>query len=397
MADIDVNAFYYDPLKHDTLIGQLDPFRGAFNQTHRMRAFVEVIVDGLDVTNKLDPYLISVRFQDGGEQKAEIELDDRDGRLPIPPINAPIDISFGWAKESMVRMFEGFIGDVEHGFGRKQGGRRMWIHCIAIAITTRFKEPMQDNAGDGAPPGQKEGKMIGLPDWVQQIGKNGGVDVYVNSIFSKFKQDHWAMNGASPMHEITSLAEKFGAMKQYKGRNRVMFEDPGERGQSCRARWRDNLIGYRVHPWASRSSWGGAQAMSFDKFGGSWLKQFTDKAKSMAGPGAAAAAIGGSPAPAATAGQASQANDGAGGAMDSANIGRGRIVINGEPRAVFDSIVSLEGVRPGVDGDYQIWVAEHIYSRQGYVTWLDVTPFGPALGSRNVWYGYQPRPNPNQG
>lgn len=397
MADIDINAFYYDPLKHDTLIGELDPFRGAYNQTHRMRAFCEVIVDGKDVTEKLDPYLISVRVMDGGDQKIEIELDDRDGRLPIPPFMADLDISFGWAKESMVKMFQGYIDTVEHGFGRKQGGRRMWIHGIAIPTSTRWKEPMQDNQGDGAPPGQKEGKMIGLPDWLNQVAKNGGVTAQISGAFSKIKQDHWAMNGASPMHEIQSLAEKFGAMSQTKGRKQVTFEVPSERGQSCRAVWRDNLIGYRVRPWVSRSSWGGAQAMSFDKFTGGWLKQYTDAAKSMMGPGSQAASIGGSPAPAATEGQASQSNEGAAAAMESNAAGNGRIVINGEPRAQFNSLVSLEGVRPGVDGQYRIWVAEHIYSRQGYVTWLDVTPEMKAEGSRNVWYGYIPRPNPNQG
>lgn len=393
-----VNELHYDPLKRDTLIGELDPFRGAYNQTNRMRAYVEVIVDGVDITNKIEPFLISVRFRDGKEKDCEIEIDDRDGRLPIPPLYAPLQISLGWAREGLYNLFHGTITDLEHGFGRKQGGRRMWVKGKGLNdVETRFKEPMQDVLGQGAPPGQKQGAMHGLPDWIKQIGKNAGVSTYVNSAFSKFKQDHWQMMGASPMHEFTSLADKFGSMLEFGPNNTVSFLVPGERGVSCRAVWRDNLIGYRVRPWEARTSYGGAQSMSFDNMAGEWLKQFTDTAKKAIGPGIAAVAKGGSPGPQATEQSAGQANEGAGTTMDSASSGQGRIVINGEPRAQYASMVSLEGVRPGVDGHYHIWIAEHIYSRQGYVTWLDVTPVAKAEGSNNVWYGFQPRPQPNIG
>ena len=82
----------------------------------------------------------------------------------------------------------------------------------------------------------------------------------------------------------------------------------------------------------------------------------------------------------------------------SSNLGAGRIVINGEPAAKWNSFVILEGVRPGVDGAYLIQVAEHIYSRQGYVTWLDVTPFAKAPAASNVFKTWPlPRPNPNMG
>jgi phage protein D len=69
---------------------------------------------------------------------------------------------------------------------------------------------------------------------------------------------------------------------------------------------------------------------------------------------------------------ASQANDGTqDGALQAQ--GPGRIVINGEPGAQGNCMVTLSGVRPGVDGQYWCQTAEHIYSRhQGYITWLDI-------------------------
>ena len=68
-------------------------------QSQRFRAFVKVIVDGRDVTDRLDPYLVSVLVKDGGTWEAHIELDDRDARLDIPPFNAPLVVELGWTSE----------------------------------------------------------------------------------------------------------------------------------------------------------------------------------------------------------------------------------------------------------------------------------------------------------
>jgi uncharacterized protein len=386
---------YYDPLKRDTLIGALDPFRGSYSQTNRMKAYCIVIVDGIDITSKIEPHLISVRIVDGDQFQCEIEIDDRDAKLPIPPILAQVEVHLGWERESMYKMFNGQIMDFEHGFGRKQGGRRMWVHANGTnTLSTKMKQPMQDNMGEGAPPGQKEGKAVGLTDWFQKVFKNGGVTGSVSG--ADAKRDHWSMFNASPMHTIVQLAEEHGLMHQFSGGNHVKIEPPGMRGVSCHAVWRDNLIGWRVRPFAARSAWKGSMNDVFDAKAGKWDKMVMDKVKSaVGGPGDQAAATGGSPGAANSDSAAQGQNEGAVQAMDSAYPGHGRIVINGEPRAVWNSMVVLEGARPGVDGTYLIWTAEHIYSRQGYVTWLDVVPFYKAEGRLNVYYGWLPRPQPN--
>ena len=384
----------YDPLKRDTVITQ-DPFYGAYTQTNRMRAYCEVYIDGINITYKLDPHLISVRIVDGSDLSCEIEIDDRDGRLPIPPVQALVEVRLGWQRESMFKSFEGKLSDFEHGFGRKQGGRRMWVKANGWdTLGTKIKQPMDDNQGAGVPPGQDKGEEIPLTDWVKKIIKNaGGTPGVINPFFEKFRRDHWGMMGASPLHQITQLAEEFGAMVQWKNGNKVDWLLPGERGLSCRAVWRDNLIGWRVRPFQSRTAYQGAQAQYFDPKKGTWVKSILD-ATGVLGPTKLATARGGAPGPAATFMAAAQQNDSA----DTMGYGAGRIVINGEPAARFDSVVSLEGARPGVDGHYVIWVAEHIYSRQGYVTWLDVRPHEEAKGGANVFDAWPlPRPNPNKG
>jgi phage protein D len=389
--------FDYDPLKRDTLI-DTDPFQGSKSQTNRMRAYCDVWIDGINITNRIEPHLISVRIVDGTKKTCELEIDDRDALLPIPPLIAAVEVLLGWKRESMFKMFKGTIKDFEHGFGRKQGGRRMWVHAEGTnVLTTRLKEPMNDNMGEGAPPGQKEGKKIPVTTWIQKVAKNGGASADVNNYFAKFTRDHWQMMGESPLHKIESLGEELGAEVQWGEGNKLFFEVPGQRGKSCEAVWGDNLIGWRVFPFSAHSAHKGAKHSVFDNIKGQWNQ--IEKSFDNAGtPAANAAATGGPPSPANTESAANQANEGASTGADSAFAGVGRIVINGEPAAQWNSFVLLKGARPGVDGMYRIVVAEHIYSRQGYVTWLDVYPHRKASGSDNIYKAWPlPRPALNVG
>lgn len=384
----------YDPLKSNTLIA-LDPFQGAYNQRARMRAFCVVILNGTDITNKLEPHLISVRIVDGDELQCEIEVDDRDALVPIPPIGAKVKVDIGWAREQMFRTFDGEIKDVEYGIGRKQGGRRMWIHANGFGTTkSKMKEPMQMNLGEGAPPGDKEGQKHGLNDWIGKLAAAGGGSAQISSAFAAIKQDYWGAMSASPIHQIIQEGLKVGAMVQGTAGNVINFEKPGERGVSCRAVYRDNLIGCRLKPFAARPVHGASQSDSFDAKKGEIVKSVMTGLTEGKGPAAGVEAAGGAPGPEATQGNSEQANQGAADGQDGSGLGHGRIVIQGEPRATWNSLVTLVGVRPGVDGNYIIQVAEHIYSRQGYVTWLDVTPDGSDKSTASV-LGNWPLPNPN--
>src|SRR6516164_2965129 len=119
-------------LQDPALFDPADPRNfGDFKQARRLKAACKIEIGGMDVTSKLEPFLVSLRVVCGVQMEdynAEVELDDRDGRLPIPPINSPVKISLGWENEALGLVFDGVTHDVEHGFGRKQGGRRMWIN-----------------------------------------------------------------------------------------------------------------------------------------------------------------------------------------------------------------------------------------------------------------------------
>ena len=398
MAEAPPYGFSFDPFKNDSIIGQLDPFIGSVTQTHRMRAFVRIMVAGVDITHKIYPHLISVRVRDEWpEPSAEIEIDDRDGKMPLPPLDGAVTIALGWQSETMVTVFDGVVHDFEHGFARKQGGRRMWVHCGGLSYqSTQAREPMQDHAGAGAPPGKSEGEMIGLPTFIQQAAKNSGISPAINSVLANIKQDYWHQANESFMHMIQSMGEKFGFVPQFTQGNKLTIETKGEGGLSCHAAWRDNLIAWRVKPFAARSTFTAGTQQWFDHLLSQW--NFNKQNFGLKGPFGAGNS---NQQPQASAATESGAGNELGGmqAQAESQEGNGRIVINGEPNAKHNSYVMLTGARPGVDGLYWIQTAEHNYSRHGFITTLEVQTEGNAPDSQNVGRAFEgfdlPRPQPN--
>ena len=143
----------------------------------------------------------------------------------------------------------------------------------------------------------------------------------------------------------------------------------GKKKGTIDAIWGVNLIAYRVHPWIARSTYGSASQNYFSTAKGMW-KTLTKKF-GLTEPWNQSSQVFKPPIPAPNSSEGGQLNDGVAGGFWP---GGGRIVINGEPAAEFQSHVMVKGARPGVDGSWRIVSAEHRYSRTGYITWLEVIP-----------------------
>jgi hypothetical protein len=363
-----------------------DPFNvggGGPVQTGRLRAYVKIIISGmpaigvdgpLDITSALEPYLLSVRVRDGivNGYGAEIELDDRDARLPIPPIGATVDIEMGWLGEGSYKVYEGQVQDVEHGFARKEGGRKMWIHCGPDQLS-KGKDPQQNHTGDGAEPGQQEGKPVKLMDALQKAASAAGHSIALAPKLQSLTRDYVAQANESFYHFGNRIADEIGGFFRVVGGTKGEINTTQEMASGAQptviAQWGYNLISWRVKPLAARPAWGGNNQQYFDTLKGQW-KLFAGKT-GLPDPWGFASSVFQLPRPAANASNAQQDNDGTTASI-MAGQGPGRIVINGEPRAHGGGHVVLIGARPGVDGTYWIEMAEHLYSREGYVTWLDV-------------------------
>jgi hypothetical protein len=159
------------------------------HQGPRRNAYVKISVAGQDVTSRFAPYLISVQVitVEGGQDKCNIELDDRNAELIIPGDSAAIQVVMGWHHEgpriinvgaSMAALqpsrfeleqeaafggpgaevvFEGHLANCESGFGRKGGGRRLWLECEAGMPKGKAKENQNDSIGEGKKRGGEEG------------------------------------------------------------------------------------------------------------------------------------------------------------------------------------------------------------------------------------------------
>jgi phage protein D len=354
-------------------------------QSQRYRAYCQVIVAGQDVTDKLNPYLVSVLVRDTSSWEAHIELDDRDARLPIPPFNAPLVISLGWTSENSYQVFKGNVADIEHGFGRKLGGRRMFVHAFGWQQGSAVKTPFQDHAGEGAPPGQLEGTKIPFAQAAQQFAGNAGMTVDVGPSFLGTVRDYWSMNNESTMQFFSRHADELGALTRIEGNNIIFYGRNDFNKPNIQAVWANNLISWRIRPFAARTIWSGSSQQYFDHMLGQWTEAANQFG--LASPfGGWATAIFKLPTPAPNASVASQTTAG-NAAKANMYPGDGRVIINGEPQANWGGTVTIVGARPGVDGTYYIMGADHSWSRQGYVTTLEVVP-DVAAAANNISTGY---------
>lgn len=256
----------------------------------------------------------------------------------------------------------------------------MWVHAHAVNYLGDAKTPMQNTQGEGAEPGQKEGKMMPDVGFLQDCAKNAGCTFSSSDL--KGGKDFHSQTGESMIHLAQRYAQAAGGVSYWSGGDNVqIFLKQTVRG-FVTARWSDYLIACRVRPMAARGAWGGGSQQHYDSQAGNWMQ--TAKQFGLGQPWGQAEGTFSPAAPAPNAGDAGSDNSG-NSERASMEPGFGRIIINGEPAARFWGQVELIGVRPGVDGVYRIWSAEHVYDRrQGYVTWLEVQIEASAAGSANV-------------
>jgi uncharacterized protein len=397
VVDASIAAAFGAPFK--------DPFGGSPVQSNRLRAYCKINIDGLsgsvDVTSRLQPFLLSVRVRNGiggvSDYTAEIELDDRDARLPIPPLGAHVTIDLGWISENAYQVFDGTVQDVEHGFARKQGGRRMWIQCSGENHMGAGKDPMQGHTGEGAQGGENEGSPIKILDALTKAAGNAGHSFQIAPKFASLTRDYVSQNNESFYHFGNRIADEIGGFFRVVGGTRAMINAADEMADGAYptviAQWGYNLISWKVHPMMARPAWSGSNQQFFDHLKGQW--NTIAGQVGMKSPWGAVTSLFALPQPAANASNADQDNSGQADGI-AAGTGPGRIVINGEPRAKGGGYVQLSGARPGVDGLYHIDTAEHLYSREGYVTWLDVYIMTKGSGSTvdGTQYKIASRDNP---
>jgi phage protein D len=392
-------------------------------QGYRRRAFCQIIVDGQDVTDRFDPYLISVQVVDNidVEDLCNIELDDRNAQLSIPEDDANVVVKLGWAGEGpriplfrqeqvdesghligydydvlptdippgelpfeasgMLIVFNGYVHNVESGFSRRSGGRRLWIEAKGTHAKANDKTPDMKSWGSGAEAVGNEaqsgatGGGIPLSQVLGDAAAKAGMGLQISPSLGNISRSFWMMN-ESPRHFAERIAHEIGGQVKMAGNQMIMtsatdgLNIDGQMMPLIAVEWGVNLISWRIKPYVARSQYKAARSKFFEIFKGSWEQTKGDIGGSTPFGNAAATAMRFGAAP------NKQVGDHYNGGMSAESElkrGTGWVLFNGEPTARAGAAVQIIGARPGVDGNFKIKQAEHNYIRSGgYTTRCDL-------------------------
>ena len=385
------------------------------HQGPRRHAWCQILVNGNDISTVIFPYLISVQVRDnleGGMDECHIELDDRNAELAIPPDGAELQVCLGWMGEGprlpdygrqsaaggqgslqmsdeerqqeapwggpgLELVFDGWVTNVESGFGRRGGGRRLWIDGEGANSKGLAKEKQTAFMGEGKEDDSNPegGKKIPLQDMMTKVFGMAGMSVVMSPEMKKISRDYWHAND-SPMNFGKRMADEVGGFFKIVKNTAILVgktegvNADGDEMPTIEAIWGINLIGWRIKPYVSRPQYGEAAAQHFDAFKGLWTQV---KGGITGGtPHGGTAAIAHAVNTVADKATAEQTNSGTG-AESKSKRGIGWVLLNGEPNAKANGFIRIEGARPGIDGMYTMTEVEHNYTRGvGYTTRVNV-------------------------
>jgi hypothetical protein len=385
-------------------------------QAFHRHAYCSITVAGMNVTGKLTPFLISVRVLLTNKEvsRCDLEIDDRNAEMGLPPPGTTIQVDLGWAAsgpdilpevsptpdrfaqpplayEGGSRIvFTGVIQETEHGYARGGGGRRLWITGFIPDLLNEGKSPGMESHGEGDPDDSGQGQGVPFSDVVSSLAKKGGFNAVVEGSIGGLKRDSWSV-AASPYAWIHQMAEELGAKVRpdpQSGNTLIIEPRRAYPEGTVEAVAGMNLIASRIKPYIPRPQWADAKRDFFDIPKGSWMDTIKKISNGLPfGQAAARFATPGAAAPNKDVGGQQSSGDGE---ESSASAGTGWILMNGEPDARLSGRVTLDGVRPGVDGNYGITEVEHTYSRRGFTTRVSVDdPSGAGLSDAFRSYGWQ--------
>lgn len=152
-----------------------------------------IMANGADVTAVLRDRLVSLEAIDEDGLKAdrlEIELDDRDGRIAWPEIEAVLELSLGYAETGLVRIgayaVDGLAGE----------GPRQTMRVTAKAVDMK--------AGARAPKTRAWADAT-LGDIVRKIAAEAGLDAAVGEAVAAIRWPYLAQTAESDLHFLTRI------------------------------------------------------------------------------------------------------------------------------------------------------------------------------------------------
>ncbi|MFC2252513.1 phage late control D family protein [Labrys portucalensis] len=330
------------------------------------QAVFYVSVGGKDVSGSLEPYVESITITDASgstSDAAEIELNDADGQILLPPKGTPISIGLGWAGEGTMVSFEGVVDTTPSQGGRGEG-TRLSITAKSADQNGKLKERRQRHKDKGK-----------LKDVAEAWGKDAGLSsVHIDESLGNVERDYWAMLGESYTEWGVRIAAELGATFKVAGDKAAMV--PRNAGKSASgkslptiyATKPGNLIAWRISPTEDAHRWQKYEVSWYDAKQAKHRKETVEVKPEEGSDGPPAPKAGHVHRFRAASKDAATARAKSAKADAERESGSGSITIDGDPSAQAEALCILAGTRDGVDGTYRIDTAKHSLSRgSGYI------------------------------
>lgn len=173
-----------------------------------------IVVDGQDITQDISGRLISLTFTDNRGLEADqldLELNDWDGRLAMPPRKAEIRLALGWQDVGLVDKGTLTVDEIEHGGAPDKLTIRARSADLDSGLLTQMERSFH-------------GKTVG--DIVRTIAGEAGIAPVVSGLLAGKVVDHIDQTNESSANLLTRLAKQFDAMATVKS-GRLLFAPVG--------------------------------------------------------------------------------------------------------------------------------------------------------------------------
>lgn len=179
-----------------------------------------LVVDGRDITARIDPRIISLRLTEARGDEAdelELELSDSDGALAIPPKGATIELALGWAGRPLVYKGTFTVDEVEHTGAPDK---------LAIkARSADLRREMRVRA-------EKSWHNTTIGAIVSEIAGRHQLTPRVDAQLAGIKVQHIDQTHESDLHFLSRLARQHDAVATVKAKRLLFLPINGTQGSS---------------------------------------------------------------------------------------------------------------------------------------------------------------------
>lgn len=321
-----------------------------------MTPIYKVVVNGSNITELIKTRLLSIQITDEAgfdSDTVNISLDDRDGKIDIPKLGVEMEVWLGYKESGLVNIGKYTIDEV----GLSGMPETMTIRGKAASMTGEDSVKSQKT---------RSWKNTTLGAIVEKVANEhklkAKVDVELKSIYIK----DLAQTDESNMHLLTRIAEDYGAVLKVSSGNLILKKKSG--GKTVGGETMPPIIlnridvksGYRV-TIAEREAYKSVSAKYHDK-GKAKLEKVTvgsgEPSKTLRHPYDSK----------------DQAEKAAKAEMESSSRSTAKLSLPlaiGNPKVAAETIITLNGFRDGIAGDWNVTNVSHTWSNSGASTSLN--------------------------